>query len=103
MFGHLSALCGLFIPFANIVAPLILWQIKKEELPFASAQAKEAVNFQIAVTIYAAIAGLLCVILIGFLLLPIVIIADIVLIIMAAIKANEGTAYRYPWTFRLLK
>jgi len=102
MFSHLSAFIGLVIPLANIVAPLIFWQMKKEDMPFASAQAKEALNFQIAITIYVAIASLLIFVLIGFVLVPIIVIADIILVIMAAIKASEGTAYRYPWTLRLV-
>lgn len=100
--AHLSTLAGSFIPFANIIAPLVIWLMKKDEMAFASDQAKEALNFQIGVTIASLIAAVLCFILIGFLILPIIIVFDLVFTIIAAIKASEGTAYRYPFTLRLV-
>lgn len=104
MFCHLSAL-ALFIgvPFGNIIAPLIIWLIKKDEFAFVDEQGKESLNFQISMTIYGAISGILCIILIGLVLLPIVLVADIVLIIIAAVKVNEGESYRYPFTIRFIK
>ncbi len=59
-------------------------------------------NFQIALTAYMLVAGLLCLVLIGFLLLPVIGIGGLVLMIMAAIKAKDGENYRYPFIFRLL-
>ena len=100
MFAHLSALSGAIIPFGNIIGPLVVWQIKRDLDPFVDAQGKEAVNFQISVTL----AGLVCVplmlILIGFPLLALVTIGALVLTIIAGIKANEGQAYRYPFCWR---
>ena len=56
MFCHLAGLVGYLIPLiGNIVAPLIIWQIKKDELPFVDEQGKEAVNFQISMSLYALI------------------------------------------------
>ena len=104
MLTHLLALCGFVgIPLGNIIGPLVLWLIKKDTMPFVDDQGKEALNFQISLTIYAFIAGLTVFILIGFVLLPIVLIGGLVLIIMAAIAANEGKTYRYPFTIRLIK
>ena len=103
MLAHLSSYLGwIGIPLANIFAPLIIWQVKKEEMPFVAEQAKECLNFQITMTIYAIISGILCIIFIGFVGLIVVLIADIVLTIIAAVKANDGIAYRYPFTFRLI-
>ena len=48
MLCHISTFCGMIIPFGNILAPLIIWLIKKEELPFVSDQGKEVLNFQIS-------------------------------------------------------
>ena len=45
MFAHLSALTGFFIPFGNIIGPIVIWQLKKE-MPFVADQGKEALNFQ---------------------------------------------------------
>ncbi len=102
MIGHLSALSGVIIPFANIVAPLVIWQIKKDTMPFAAEQAKEALNFNITLTIAAIIAGVLIVVLIGLILLPIIGVAWIVFTIIAGISASKGENYRYPFALRLV-
>ena len=103
LFTHLSALVGLIIPFGNILGPLVFWQIKKNEWSFADDQGKEALNFNITVAIAGIVCFLLTFVLIGLLLLPILGIAWIVFTIIAAIKANEGVYYRYPWILRLVK
>lgn len=103
MFAHLSSLAGYLIPFGNLIGPLIIWQIKKEVSPFVDDQGREALNFQLTVTL----AGILCVILafllVGFFLFWILGIGALVFVIIAAIKANQGTAYRYPLCIRFLK
>ncbi len=104
MLCHLSALCGYIgIPFGNIVGPLVIWLIKRDESPFIDAHGKEALNFQISMTIYAIIAGILVLAVIGILLLPALIIAGLVFTIIAAVRANDGKSYRYPLTIRFLK
>ncbi len=103
MFAHLAALVGFIIPFGNLIGPLIVWQVKKNEMPFVDDQGKEALNFQITVTLAVIVCLILLVVLIGALLLPIVGIAALVLIVIAGIKANGGEAYRYPLTLRLIK
>ncbi len=102
--AHLSALAGFLIPVAgNIVAPLIVWLIKREEHPFIDDQAKEALNFQITVTIALIVCFALMCVAIGVFLMPLVGLAALVFIIIAAIQANNGVAYRYPLTIRLIK
>ncbi len=107
MFCHLGGLAALLpiLPVVGgIIAPLIIWQIKKDEHPFVNEQGKEAVNFQISILIYELIAGLLIVAAcIGTLLLPAVIIFDIVFLVIATIKANDGFHYRYPLCIRFIK
>jgi uncharacterized Tic20 family protein len=102
MFAHLSALVGFLIPFGNLIGPLVIWQVKKE-MPFVEDQGKEALNFQITVTIAGVVAAILMLVLIGIILLPIIAIVALVLTIIAAIRANSGEAYRYPFTLRLIK
>ncbi len=102
MLGHLSALSGFLVPFANIVAPLVVWQLKKDTMPFAAEQAKEALNFNITVAIAAVIAGVLTLVLIGLILLPIIGIAWLVFTIIAGIAASKGENYRYPFALRLV-
>jgi uncharacterized Tic20 family protein len=103
MFCHLGGLVGFAMPFGNIIAPLILWQLKKNEYPFADSNGKEALNFQISMTIYSLISIPLCFICIGMLLIPAIVVADVILLIIAAIRANDGQLYRYPLCIRFIK
>jgi len=104
MLCHLAALAGFIgIPFGNILGPLIVWLIKKQEYPFVDEQGKEALNFQISLTIYGVVAGILCLLLIGFILLAVIFVGGLVLVIIAAVQANKGVAYRYPLTIRFIK
>ncbi|MGP0174106.1 DUF4870 domain-containing protein [Pseudomonas sp. NCHU5208] len=103
MFCHFAAFLGLVFPFGNLLGPLIVWQVKKDMDPFVDAQGKEALNFQISVALAAALCFLLMVVVIGFPLLLLVGLAALVLTIIAGIKANEGKAYRYPFSWRLVK
>jgi uncharacterized Tic20 family protein len=103
LFAHLSALIGFIIPFGSIIGPLIIWQIKKNEMPFVDDQGKEALNFQITMAIAVLVCIVLMVVLIGFLLIWIVGLLDLIFIIIAALAANSGQAYRYPITLRLVK
>ena len=104
MICHLAGLAGLVVPVVGcIIGPLIVWQIKKEEFPFVDEQGKEAVNFQISMLIYGIVAGLLCFACVGFVLLPAVAVFDLVFLLIAAVKANDGHHYRYPLTIRFIK
>lgn len=103
MFCHFAAFLGLVFPFGSLLGPLIIWQVKKDMDPFVDAQGKEALNFQISVALAAVVCVLLMIVVIGFPLLMLLGLAALVLTIIAGIKANEGKAYRYPFTWRLLK
>ena len=94
----------------HIVGPMIVWLLKRTESPEIDAHGKESLNFQISMFIYTAALSVVCFILmfvlIGFLLIPlfaILYVADIVLVIIASLKASEGKLYRYPVTIRLIK
>lgn len=104
MFAHLSALLGLVtVGWLCFLGPLVIWLMKKETMPFVEDQAKEALNFNITMMIAAAISWVLMFVLIGIVLLAILAIVWLVFTIIAAIKANEGVRYRYPFTLRLIK
>ncbi len=104
MICHLLALAGLVVPVIGcIIGPLVIWQIKKEEFTFVDEQGKEAVNFQISMLIYGIVAGLLCFVCVGIVLLPAVAIFDLIFMLIAAVKANDGHHYRYPLTIRFIK
>jgi uncharacterized protein len=109
---HLSAVAALTgIPFANVLGPLIVWLLKKDVSPGIDAHGREALNFHLSWTLYWLVAstfvGLLCVVLIGLLFLPLLIVgylvglvAMVILSIVAAVKASNGELYRYPLTIR---
>ena len=103
MLCHLGALVGYIMPFGNVIGPLVIWLLKKQESPFIDAQGKEALNFQITMTIAAFVAVLLFVIVIGFPLLIGVALFNLVMIILAAVKVNNGDTFTYPVCIRLIK
>ena len=104
MLCHFSSFTGFIFPLGgNIIAPLIIWLIKKEELPFVDDQGKEVLNFQISMTIYFIISGILCIILIGIPIFIGLVIFGFIITIIAAISANDGKYYRYPINLRLIK
>ncbi|WP_425508339.1 DUF4870 domain-containing protein [Tahibacter amnicola] len=110
MFAHLSALLGLVTGgLGNFIGPLVIWLVKKESMPFVDDQGKEALNFNITVGLLGVALVVLTIITFGLgalLALPVGICAGIawlVFTIIATIKANEGVAYRYPLTLRLIK
>ena len=101
--AHLSGLSlYLGIPFGNILGPFLIWLFKRDMSPFVEMQAKEALNFQLSMMIYGAVAGLLIILLVGVFLIPLVFVLHIVLTIVAAVRASEGKAYSYPLTIRLV-
>ena len=104
MFCHISALVGLLgNGFGFLIGPLVVWLAKREEHPFIDDQGKEALNFQITMFLAFIISFFLAFVVIGFFLLAILVVMEIALPIIGAIKANNGEYYRYPFTLRLIK
>jgi uncharacterized protein len=97
MLSHILTLVAGFIP------PLVIWLVKKDESKFVSDNAKESLNFIITLAIGYCIAFVLMFILIGMFLIFVLWIAQLVLVIIATIKTNEGKVYRYPINLRLIK
>jgi uncharacterized Tic20 family protein len=111
-------LCGLlwvlgsggliFPPFGGlalftILGPLIILSAKGQAMPFVAAQAKESLNFQITIWLLGLLFAFLAIILIGFVLLWILGVVNLVFVIIAAIRVSDGTPYRYPFCLRLVK
>ncbi|WP_024890850.1 DUF4870 domain-containing protein [Luteimonas huabeiensis] len=115
MFAHLSALLGGLLTagwgasVGCVLGPLLIWLLKRETMPFVDDQAKEALNFNITVAAIMVVLFLIGVLTlgIGFLLvgplMAILGLVALVFIIVAAVKANDGIAYRYPFAIRLVK
>ncbi len=102
-FCHLSAFSGYFFPLANIIVPLILWLTKKDEYPLVDDQGKEAINFQISMTLYYIISSILILAFIGVLMLIGLSVFNLIVVIIASVKANKGEKYRYPLCIRFVR
>jgi uncharacterized protein len=103
MFLHLSLLAGFLVPFAGLIVPIVIWQLKKEELPGIDVHGKVVVNWIISGIIYMIASGLLIFVLIGIPLLIALCIVGVVFPIIGAIKANDGIVWKYPLTITFLK
>jgi uncharacterized Tic20 family protein len=99
---HLSALLGYFIPLANLLIPLVIWLVKKDESADIDAVGREVINFNLSMLIYALVGFILTFVLIGVLVLLGLWIFGMVVTIIAALRANDGWRYRYPVTIRFL-
>ncbi len=103
-FCHASPLLGVFFHFpGHLLGPLIVWLAKRGDSPEIDAHGKEALNFQISMLIYNIIAAVFCLVLIGFVLLPVLWILNVVFAIVASIQASDGKFYHYPMTIRFIQ
>ncbi len=107
MIAHLSAFAMYLTGIGHILGPLVVWLLKRDGNPFVDDQAKEALNFQISFSIYIGVAILLCfTIILAIIGIPAIWalgIFHVVCMVIAAVKANDGVAFRYPLTIRFIK
>lgn len=96
MILHLSLLAGHIIPLAGFIAPLVIWQIKKDEFPVIDTHGRIAMNWIISEMIYFVLAIMLFFLLIGIPLMYFLIVLGVAFPIIAAVKANNGEIWRYP-------
>jgi len=102
MLCHLSALSGLIIPFGNLIGPLVVYTLKKDEYAFVADQGKESLNFQISVLVYLMISGIAVLLLVGIFFLLFVPFIAIILTVLAGVRANDGEYYRYPFCIHFI-
>jgi uncharacterized protein len=103
LFLHLSQLLNFLIPFGGVVAPIVIWQIKKDQMPALDAHGKMIVNWMISCLIYGAISFVLTFVIIGIFGFLALAILGIVFPIIGGIKANNGEYWEYPLTIKFLK
>ena len=103
MLIHLSLLLCAVAPFLSVLAPIIMWQVKKADSPFLDDHGREAVNFHLTVLLYGVCSFVLMFVVIGIPLLVGVNALAIVGIILSSIAAKRGEYYRYPMCLRFLK
>ena len=105
MFMHLALLGHMVLSVFAIIAPIIMWNIKKDDSPFLDDHGREVVNFQISLIIYSILSVPLGIITcgLGFIVLPIgIYVLGLVGMVKAATAANRGEFYRYPMTIRMV-
>jgi hypothetical protein len=103
MLCHMSAMLMYLTVIGGFIGPLILWLLKRDEMPLVEDQGRETLNFQITVLVSLAIAGVLMLVVIGIPIFIGLIIYHFVFTIVAAVKASEGVAYRYPFCWRPIR
>ncbi|GHT07443.1 hypothetical protein FACS189426_00840 [Bacteroidia bacterium] len=99
---HISQLAGYILVGLGFLIPVILWLINKDYSEKIDATGKGIINFMLSWLIYAAVAGVLCLLLIGIPILIILGALQVAFVIIAAIKANNGEVWEYPFTIRIL-
>jgi len=103
VFCHLGGFAGLLVPaFGQVLGPLVLWLLRRDQSAYVDHHGREAVNFQISMTLYAIVAAALIWVLIGFLLIFVVLGIQFVFMVVASVAASQGERYRYPLTLRLI-
>lgn len=104
MLCHLSALSGYIVPVLGwYLGPFLVWQLKKDFVPAIERHAKEVLNFQLSILLYAVIACVLIFAVVGIPLLWALPVFNLVCVILAAVKANNAEPWRYPLCIRFLK
>jgi uncharacterized Tic20 family protein len=118
----LALLTSWIVGFAGVLGAGAIYLLKRDDSPFIAEHAREALNFNLSMFIYACLAVAAGIALIGVtvltlgigliltlpaglaLLLAVAAIALLWLVcsILATIKAWNGEAYRYPLTLRLI-
>ncbi|MGO3706919.1 MAG: DUF4870 domain-containing protein [Mesonia hippocampi] len=101
---HYSQLLNLFTLVGGLIVPIILWQVKKDEIDNMDAHGKAVVNFQLSLLLYGVIGSLTMIILVGFLILLAVAVLGTVFPIINGIKASKGEALmKYPLSITFIK
>jgi hypothetical protein len=102
MILHFSMLAGYLVPIAGFIAPLVIWQIKKEELPSLDEHGKLVANWLISSVIYGVVGFFLLFLIIGIPILAALGICNIVFPLIGGLKANQGEVWRYPLTIQFI-
>ena len=103
MLCHVSAMLMYVTAIGGLLAPFVIWLLKRDDMPFVADQGKETINFQITILLALAASIVLMLVVIGFVLFWALLAFHFVVTIVAAVKVTEGVAYRYPFCWRVIK
>ena len=98
MFMHFSILAGWIIPLAGLIVPVLLWQLKKDDLPGIVPHAHVVLNWIVTSLVYAAICFILTFVLVGLLGFMVLGLATVIFALIGGVKANNGELWEYPGT-----
>ncbi|MBE9033376.1 DUF4870 domain-containing protein [filamentous cyanobacterium LEGE 11480] len=99
---HASQYAGFIVPFAGLVAPIVLWAMAKDDYPEVDTEGKYILNWMISALIYSVVSGILCLFLIGIPMLIAVIFMGLIFPLLGTLKATKGESYEYPLTIKFL-
>ena len=103
MICHLSAMLMYCTVIGGFIAPLVIWLLKRDEMPFVADQGRETLNFQITTLLALIAGGCLMLVLIGFVIVPAVLLFHFIVTIIATVRVSEGVLYRYPICWRVIR
>jgi uncharacterized Tic20 family protein len=103
MLCHLSAMLMYFTVIGGFLAPLVIWLLKREQMPFVDDQGKETLNFQITIMLALLVSWMLFIVLIGIPMLIGFLLFHFIATIIATVKSSEGVLYRYPFCWRVIR
>jgi uncharacterized protein len=103
MLCHLSAMLMYATVIGGFIAPLVIWLLKRDEMPFVADQGRETLNFQITTLLALIVGACLAIVLIGFIIIGVVLVFHFIVTIIASVKSSEGVAYRYPLCWRVIR
>lgn len=99
---HISQFAGILVPIGGFVLPIVMWMMGKENNAMVDKQGRAIMNWMISLLIYLSISGLLCIVAIGFPLLIVLGVLNLIFVIKGAMKANDGLYWDYPMTIHFL-
>jgi len=103
MILHLSMLSGLIVPMAGLIVPIVIYVLKKDELPGLRPHGYVVFNWMISAVIYAIISMILMIVGIGFLLIAALALVSLIFPIIGGVKASEGEVWPYPLSIKFFK
>lgn len=102
MILHFSVFAGYVVPMAGLIVPILIWQLKKQEMPELDSHGRMVANYLISLLIYSVACVVLMVVGIGILLALVLGLVSIIYPIIGGIKANSGELWSYPGVIKIL-
>jgi uncharacterized protein len=96
MFCHLSAFAGFFFPLGGIIGPVVFWLARKDDSEWVDRNGKASLNFQLSMLLYTVLCIPLFFLIVGFFIVFVLVIFEIIAVVIASVRAANGHEFRYP-------